>query len=147
MCAVVNHGLQSCLHRVRLIDYHVVFCYQDQGFANSLQLQIDGEVVLDGWHDTAYEFEEDEEALSDLRLATVGLYGFDNRLHDLRVVARMDACLFHVDVRMLLHGHCLLRVVGGDVLKYLSLTQRVAFLVVAGEPQPWRLSVEIVCYA
>lgn len=115
--------------------------------ALSLELQVDREVVLNSWDDTAYEFQEHEQTLSDLWLAAVGLYGFNNCLHYLGVVAWMNTRLLHVEMGMLLHGHCLLRVVGGDVLKYLSLTQRVAFLVVAGEPQPWRLSVEIVCYA
>jgi hypothetical protein len=59
----------------------------------------------------------------------------------------MDARLLHIDVRMLLHGHSFLGVVGSNVLKYLGLTERVAILIVAREPQTRRLRVEIVCYA
>lgn len=113
----------------------------------SLELQIDGEVVLNGGHDAAYEFKEDEQALRHLRLATVGLYRFDDRFHDLGVVTWMDARLLHIDVWMLFHGHCLLGVVGCDVLKYFCLAEGVAVFVVACEPQTGGLSVEIVCYA
>ena len=88
----------------------------------SFELQIDCEIILNSWHNTAYEFQEYEEALSHLRLATISLYGFDNCFHHLSMVARMNARLLHIDMRVLLHSHSLLRVVGCDVLKYLGLT-------------------------
>ena len=116
-------------------------------YMDSLEFKVDSEIILNSRHDTAYEFQEHEKALSDLGLASVGLYGFDNCLHYLGVVARMNACLLHINMGMLLHCHCLLGVVSGNVLKYLGLGKRVSFLVETGEPQPGSLSVEIVSYA
>ena len=115
--------------------------------SQSLQFQIDGEVVLNRGNDTAYEFEENEEALSHLRLSSVSLYSFNDCFHDIGMVARMNARLLHVKMRMLLHGNSLLRIVGRNVFEYFCLTQRIAFFVVACEPQTRGLSVEVICYA
>lgn len=112
----------------------------------SLELEVDREIILDCWHHAAYEFQEDEKGLSHLRFTAVRLYSINNCLHNLGVVAWMNTRLLHVNMRVLLHGHGLLGIVGSDVLKYFSLSQRVAILVVACEPQPWRLRIEIVRY-
>ena len=95
----------------------------------SLELEVDREIILDCWHHAAYEFQEDEKGLSHLRFTAVRLYSINNCLHNLGVVAWMNTRLLHVNMRVLLHGHGLLGIVGGDVLKYFSLSQRVAILV------------------
>jgi len=59
----------------------------------------------------------------------------------------MNTRLFHVKVRMLLHGDGFLGIISGNILKYLSLAQWIALLVEASEPQPRRLRIKIICYA
>ena len=58
----------------------------------------------------------------------------------------MNTCLFHVKVRMFLHGDGFLGIISGNILKYLSLAQWVALLVEACEPQPRRLRIKVICY-
>ena len=129
--------MHRCLKNRYLIRTH----------AGSLELQINREVVLDSWHHAAYEFQEDEKALSDLGLTTIGLYRLYDCFHYLGVIARMNTRLLHIQVRVLLHSYCLLCIICSDVLKYFSLRQRIASFTVTREPKPWRLGVEIICYA
>jgi hypothetical protein len=110
----------------------------------SLQLQVHREIILYGGHNTAYEFQENEDALVDLGLASILYDRVYDCFHHLGVVAGMYARLLQPCVRVVLHRHRLLGVISCNVLEHLVLGQRKIVFRVSRQPQSRCAGVEVV---
>ena len=100
----------------------------------SVHLEFNGEVVLDGGHYTRDELKEEEKTILYARLAAIALNLFNHFLHHCCVVARVNAKLLAGQLGVRLESHRFLGVVRHNVLVHLHLGQQVALLRIPLQP-------------
>ena len=100
----------------------------------SVHLEFNGEVVLDGRHYTRDELKEEEKTILYAWLAAIALNLFNHFLHHCCVVARVNAKLLAGQLGVRLESHRFLGVVRHNVLVHLHLGQQVALLRIPLQP-------------
>ena len=103
-------------------------------FIQSVHLEFNGEVVLDGGHYTRDELKEEEKTILYAWLAAIALNLFNHFLHHCCVVARVNAKLLAGKLGVRLESHRFLGVVRHNVLVHLHLGQQVALLRIPLQP-------------
>lgn len=83
----------------------------------SIEFNIDSEIIFNGWDHTRYELQEDIQRLLHLGGAPIKSDCVDDFFHYFGVIARVDTCLLHAEVRVGLHCHGLLSVISHNVFK------------------------------
>ena len=78
---------------------------------------------------------------------SIGYNSVYNFLHYFCVITRMDTRLFYSQMRVIFEGHCFISIVRHHIFKNFLLSQNLTTFIVAKEPKPRSLIVEVVCDA